>query len=149
MSRLARLFPARQPDPLVDVVLLLARVVVGVVFIAHGLQKLDQGHAATAAGFEAMGIPLAEVAAAYAIAAEIGGGALLLAGLLSPLAGVVIALTMAGAFWFAHRGTAVLSQEGGWEMVAVYAVAALVLGAMPGRLSVDHALFGRRSQATA
>ncbi|WP_278257956.1 DoxX family membrane protein [Nocardioides convexus] len=62
-----------------------------------------------------MGIPLPAAAAAFALVAEIGGGALLLLGLLTPLAGILVIAQMAGAFWFAHRGTEVMSADGGWE----------------------------------
>lgn len=137
------------PAPLRDVALLLARIGLGVVLLTHGLDKLDQGFGTTADGFAAMGIPAPEAAAAYALVAEIGGGALLVVGLLTPLAGLLVVGQMAGAFWFVHRGTEVLSSAGGWELVGVIGFLALVLAATgAGRISLD-ALIGRRTTATA
>lgn len=135
------------PAPVRDIALLLARLGLGVVLLSHGLDKLDQGFGATRDGLDAMGIPLPEAAAAFALVAEIGGGALLILGLLTPLAGILVVAQMAGAFWFAHRGTEVMAAEGGWELVGVIAFLALVLAATgAGRISVD-ALLGRRSTA--
>lgn len=56
------------PRPLADVVLLIVRLVLATVLIAHGLQKLGNGLGATAEGFAGMGIPFAEGAAAFTIA---------------------------------------------------------------------------------
>lgn len=137
------------PAPLRDVALLVARIGLGVVLLTHGLDKLDQGFGTTADGFAAMGIPAPEAAAAYALVAEIGGGALLIVGLLTPLAGLLVVGQMAGAFWFVHRGTEVLSSSGGWELVGVIGFLALVLAATgAGRISLD-ALIGRSTPATA
>lgn len=120
-----------------DVALLLGRLVVGVVLIAHGLQKLTQGVAGTAGGFTQMGIPVPEAAAVFAMAAEIGGGVLLILGLLTPLAALLPAVVMAGAV-VVHSGSGLFVSEGGWELAASLGVAALVLGAVgPGRLSTD------------
>ncbi len=143
------------PTPVRDVVMVLARLVLGTVFITHGWQKLDTfGLDGTAASFDQMGVPLPELSAALAAAIELGGGVLLLLGLLTPLAALLLAAQMAGAYWFAHRGAGVLSAEGGWELVAVLAVGALVVGAAgPGRISVDQLLTrllrGRREPVAA
>ncbi|GAA1917902.1 hypothetical protein GCM10009737_19170 [Nocardioides lentus] len=132
------------PPVVTDVVLLAARLLLGVVLLAHGLPKLGDGLTATAQGFDAMGIPAPEAAALFAIVAEVGGGVLLLIGALTPLAGLLVAAQMAGAFWFAHRGLEPLVSEGGWELVGVVGVLALVLGAVgPGRFAVDGVARGR------
>lgn len=124
--------------PVQDLALLGTRVVLGVVLLAHGWQKLDQGVGATAAGFDQMGIPAATAAAWFATAVELGGGALLLAGLATRVVAVLVVANMAGAFWFAHRGTEVFAAEGGWELVAVIAAAVLgLVAAGAGRLSLD------------
>jgi putative oxidoreductase len=127
-----------------DVVLLAVRLLLGSVLVAHGWQKLnDFGHQGTTTGFTQMGVPNADIAAAFAIAAELGGGALLLAGLLTPIAALAVVADMAGAFWYAHRGTEVFVGEGGWELVAVIAAGALALFAVgAGRISVDGIALG-------
>ncbi|MDR6175796.1 putative oxidoreductase [Nocardioides zeae] len=141
------------PAPAVvqDVVLLLVRLVTGVVLIAHGWQKVStNGLDATGQGFDALGVPVPDAAATFTAGVELVGGALLLVGLLTPVAGVLVALVLAGAFWFAHRGTTVFVGEGGWELVAALGALGLVLAAVgPGRLSVDAALAGARRGARA
>ena len=133
------------PRPLADIALLAARIVLGVVLIAHGFQKLGNGWDATAQGFAGMGIPVAEVAAAFAIAVEIGGGALIILGAFTTVAGVLVVVNMLGALIFAHASAGVFVTEGGWELVAMIATTALVLAAVgAGRLSLDARLPGLR-----
>lgn len=132
----------RLPAPAHDIALLLARVVTGVVLIAHGGHKLvTSGVAGTAEGFEGMGVPAAPVAAVIAIVVELLGGVLLVAGAATAVAGVLVALVMLGAGLFAHLGTGVFVSAGGWELVGVIGAAALALAATgAGRFSVDRAL---------
>lgn len=133
-----------------DVALLVARVALGVVLVAHGLQKfLTFGLAGTSASFEKMGIPAAPVAAGYAAVVELVGGALLIAGAATAIVGVLVALDMAGAFVFVHAANGVFVDGGGWELVALILVLALTLGAVgAGRWSVD-ALVGKREPVAA
>lgn len=84
------------PTPFSDIALLLVRLLVGVVLVAHGLQKLSNGVGGVASGFAGMGIPLPTVSALFAIAVEIGGGVLLLAGAATTVAGLVVAVEMVG-----------------------------------------------------
>lgn len=128
-----------------DSVLLVARVVLGVILVAHGLQKVVQGVSATAEGFGAMGIPLPEAAAVLTMAVELGGGALLVLGLLTPIAGLLAAVILAGAIVFAHLGNGIFAADGGWELAAGLGVGALVLAVVgPGRFSLDQLLVRRR-----
>lgn len=135
--------PLRSLNPvLADLALLLTRVVLGVVFIAHGWQKLTEfGIAGTTKAFAGMGIPAASLAAPFTAGVELIGGALLLVGALTPLAGSLLALVMLGAALLVHLGNGVFAAENGWELVAALAVGALVLAVVgPGRFSVDQAL---------
>ena len=73
-----------------DVALLALRVVLGVIFLAHGAQKLlgafgGPGLKGTAAFFEQVGIKPGSVMAPLAALSEFGGGLLVLVGLLTPL----------------------------------------------------------------
>jgi uncharacterized membrane protein YphA (DoxX/SURF4 family) len=72
------------------------------------------------------------------------GGAFLLAGLLTPLASLLVAmLTVAvGADWFSPPHTNLFNAPLPAALVAIVAVALSLLG--PGRLSFDCRLFGRR-----
>jgi putative oxidoreductase len=122
-----------------DLVLLIARVGLGIVFVAHGWQKFStNGLEATAAGFEQMGVPAPTLSAYYAAAVELVGGAALILGLLTTVAGVLLAIDMAGAFLFVHLSNGVFVTEGGWELVVVLGLMSLTLAAVgAGRLSLD------------
>jgi putative oxidoreductase len=138
------------PTSVRDAVLLVARLVLGVVLVAHGWQKVvSNGIGATAEGFAGVGVPLAPVSVAYAALVELIGGAPLLAGAATALVGVLVALDVLGAALLVHIGSGVFAGQGGWELVGVIGVLALVLVAVgAGRFSVDHALGARRSAAT-
>ena len=72
----------RFTESLADLALLLARVGLGVVFVAHGWQKfLTLGLGRVAEQFAAIGIPQPEVTAAVVAGVELVGGAALLAGI--------------------------------------------------------------------
>jgi len=86
--------------------LMMIRIPLGVIFIAHGSQKLlglfgGQGLTATFRTFEEkMGIP--PVFTFLAIIAEFGGGIGILLGFLTRLSGAGIAAVMAVAIWKVH-----------------------------------------------
>ncbi|MCY9787021.1 DoxX family protein [Nocardiopsis sp. EMB25] len=126
-----------------DFTSLLARLVVGGVFVYHGWPKLaDPG--ATAEGFAMMGVPMPEVAAVVGGLVEVGGGIALIIGFLLPLAGILLALQMIGAYVFAHAGQAFAE----WELVPVIGAAALALGFAGGRFALDRIMpWGRRSRS--
>jgi putative oxidoreductase len=129
-----------------DALKLVARIVLGVVLIAHGWQKFAQyGIGGTAGSFATMGVPLPAVSAVFAAVVELVGGVALLAGAATVVAGVLVVLDMLGAFVLVHIGNGVFVTDNGFELVGVIAAAALLLvAAGPGRFSVDHALAGRR-----
>jgi putative oxidoreductase len=132
-----------------DAVLLVARLLLGVVLIAHGWQKMfTWGLGGTAEAFAGMGIPLAPVSAAFAGIVELVGGALILAGAATALVGVLVALNMLGAALLVHVANGIMADGGGWELVGMIGALALVLAAVgAGRYSVDHSLAGRRTLA--
>lgn len=130
-----------------DLALLAARVVVGVVFIAHGLQKfVTFGLDATAQGFAGMGIPLPTLSAGLAGAIELGGGIALLLGAFTTVAGALTALHMLAAALLVHVGNGVFVGDNGWELVGALGGASLALAAAgAGHLSVDGLLARRAS----
>jgi putative oxidoreductase len=132
-----------------DGALLLARLVLGVVLIAHGWQKVfTWGLGGTAQAFAGMGVPLAPVSATYAAVVELVGGALLVFGAGTAVVGVLVVLDMLGAALLVHAANGVMVGGGGWELVGVIGALALVLAAVgAGRFSVDHAVAGRRATA--
>ena len=140
----------RIPPSAVDAVLLAARVTIGVVFVAHGWQKLhDWGIDGTQHAFKTMGVPAPSVSALYATVVELVGGVLLIAGAFTAVAGVLLFLDMAGAFLFVHVDKGLFADKGGYELVLTLAAAALVLAAVgAGRYSVQ-ALLTRSTPRTA
>lgn len=139
-----------------DVVLLVARVAVGIVFVAHGAQKLFTfGLAGTTEAFTGMGVPAPQASALFAALVELVGGGALILGLAVPVAGLLLAVDMLGAFLFVHAGNGVFVDAGGYELVAALGSAALVLAVVgAGRLSLDavlapRVLGARRSRSTA
>ncbi len=124
-----------------DVLLLIARIGIGVVFIAHGLQKLAiDGMSATAAGFVEMGVPLPTLSAWVAALIELLGGVSLILGLLLPVFGVLLAADMVGAGLIAHIGSGFFATDGGFEYVLVLALTSLALGFCGGRFALDRKL---------
>ena len=133
------------------------RLVLGVVFFAHGAQKVlgwwgGRGFSATLSGFEHSGIPA--VFAFLAIAAEFLGGIGLILGLLGRVAAFGIACNMAVAIVKVHAVNGFFMNWGGQQKgegfefhVLVLAIAAAIIIAGSGAWSVDRML--SRSTAAA
>lgn len=102
------------------------RLALGSMFVAHALLKvLVFTPAGTVKFFESIGLP---GPLAYAtIAAELVGGALILAGVGTRYVAAALIPVLLGATW-AHAGNGWLftAQNGGWEYPAFLTVAALV-----------------------
>jgi len=133
------------PAPMGDVALLIARVLLGIIMIAHGYQKLVvDGIGRTTAGFESMSIPLAIVSASFVTVVELVGGVLLVVGLMTRTVAGCMGFVMAGAAVFVHARHGVFVADGGWELVGSIGGALLALAAAgPGRLSVAHVVRAR------
>ncbi|HTU79862.1 MAG TPA: DoxX family protein [Solirubrobacteraceae bacterium] len=122
---------------------MLLRLVVGGFFVGHGTQKLfgwfeGYGLQATADGFEQMGLRPGKANAIAAGVAEAGGGALLAAGLATPLAASALTATMLTAIETVHVKNGPWVTKGGYEYNVVLIAAALALvEAGPGALSLD------------
>ncbi|NLU82660.1 DoxX family protein [Rhodococcus sp. HNM0569] len=127
--------------------ILLARIGIGVVFLAHGLQKLRVwGQDGTAAAFEGMGVPAPSVSAFLATWLEIVGGAALILGVLVPVVGALFVLDMIGAFLYAHADSGIWIADGGYELVLALGAGSLLLASVgAGAFSVDALLRRIRS----
>ncbi|NCY16098.1 MAG: DoxX family protein [Actinobacteria bacterium] len=128
-----------------DLGLTILRVVVGVTLAMHGLNKIFGGGKipGTAGWFESMGVRPGLLNAWMAALTEIGSGALLALGLLTPLAagGMLAIMVVAGIT--AHRGNGffIFNAGGGYEYVLVLGAVALCLGATgAGKWSLDSVL---------
>ena len=139
-------FPIALPSTARDALLLVARVLLGVVLIAHGWQKFFQyGIAGVTGSFAQMGVPLPAVSAVFAAVVELVGGVALLVGAATVVAGILVVLDMLGAFLLVHLANGVFATDNGFELVWMIAAVALVLVAVgPGRFSVDHTVLDRR-----
>ncbi|WP_030267386.1 DoxX family protein [Streptomyces sp. NRRL B-24484] len=128
-----------------DLGLFALRAAVGGVMFAHGAQKLfgwfgGGGIEGTAQAMEHMGYEPGRPNAVASGLGEAGGGALLVLGLATPVAGSVVAGTMAGAI-AVHAPAGFFAMGGGFEYPGLLGTCGLALGISgAGRYSLDHAL---------
>ena len=87
-----------------DLVLLLARVGLGVMMIAHAKVEYDYGGSlgGVVNAFDQSGIPLPAIAGPANLFGELIGGALLILGFGVPVIGALMAVNMVGAWIFVH-----------------------------------------------
>jgi len=128
-----------------SVALLLLRLVMGIAFIFHGWGKIQMPF-----GWMGPEAPVPGFFQFLAALSEFGGGIALIVGLLTSLASLGLAFTMAVAVFF-H---AVIQKDpfvnfsggGAYELPLVYfGLAILFLITGPGKFSVDSKIFGERS----
>jgi len=126
--------------------LLIIRLIVGLTLVAHGAQKLfgrlgGGGLAGTGEMLEKMGLRPGKPYALLAGLTEAGGGLMLAAGLLTPVASAAIIAVMAVAIEVAHASKGFFAHKGGWEYALVMAASALGLAFTgPGAYSLDSLL---------
>jgi putative oxidoreductase len=129
-----------------DTGLAFLHILVGLLFVGHGAQKLfgvlgGYGLEGTAGFFESLGLRPGRLTAFAAGFNEFVGGALLALGLLVPVASALIIATMVAASLTAHKGKGLWNQDGGSELPLVYVAVAFALTAIgAGEVSLDSAL---------
>jgi len=144
MNQILRLFhPTAHATP-VSIGLLLLRFVVGLAFMHHGWGKIQN-----AFGWMGPDAGVPGFLQALAALSEFGGGLAWILGLLTPLASLGLAFTMAGAAGmhaFMLKDPFVNPTGGSsYELATVYLVIALLLLlAGPGRFSLDHLIFKKK-----
>ncbi|WP_342417847.1 DoxX family protein [Paenibacillus sp. FSL R10-2782] len=111
--------------------LLLVRLVVGLLLVGHGAQKLfgwfgGYGPKGTGGWMESVGIKPGVFMAVSAGLMELLGGALFALGLLTPLAALFITLTMLGAIFKVHGQNGIWATANGYEYPLV--LIAVVVG---------------------
>ena len=133
-----------------DYAALAMRLFLGIVFLAHGSQKVlgwfgGHGARATIQGFSKMGLP--PVVTVLIMAAEFGGSILLILGFLTRLAAIGIGALMVAAILMVHGKVGFFMNWAGnqkgegfeYHLLAIgIAVALLIIGG--GAFSVDRAL---------
>jgi putative oxidoreductase len=132
---------------MIDLGLLVIRLVIGVLFIGHGAQKLfgwfgGHGLKGTGGWFESIGMKPGVTMALLAGLAELVGGLLFALGLLTPLAAILIAATMFMAIVKVHGQNGLWATSNGYEYnLTLLAVAIGVALIGPGQYAVDAFLF--------
>ena len=111
------------------------RAAIGSIFLVHSLKKFDpswQEWLVNVAGLPAeMQIPIA--------LAELIGGILLIAGVLTRITGVVFSVILLGAIFNIRWENGFFVSEGGWEWDLIMLAAVLsIIAAGPGRVSISH-----------
>lgn len=116
------------------------RMIVGLVFLLHGLQKIFVYHYAGVAGmFHQIGIPFPAISAALAMTAETVGGLFLLMGLYTRLAAIPVGFTMLVAIAQVHWHAGFFAQKGGLEypLTLLVGTVALMVGGS-GAVALDN-----------
>jgi putative oxidoreductase len=129
-----------------DAALLILRVIIGIVFIAHGWQKVfTMGMHAIGGGFAQMGVPMAQVMGPFISLLELIGGVLMVMGLGTRIVALLLVCDMIGAMALVHFKNGFFLPTG-YEFaltVAVVCIAIALAGA--GRWSVDDMIAERRA----
>ena len=126
------------------------RIPVGIIFVAHGAQKLfgafgGYGLEGTGQFFDSVGLHPGYVMAMLAGAAEFFGGLALILGVLVRPAATALAFSMAVAIVVVHLGKGFFVEKGGLEYaLALFAAALSLLFSGGGRYSVDRAITRER-----
>ncbi|MGH8571068.1 MAG: DoxX family protein [Gammaproteobacteria bacterium] len=129
-----------------DVVLLVARVGLGVLMVWHAKVEYDFGGSVSGVGtlFDQAGVPLAAIAGPANLFGELIGGIALILGLAVPVIGVLMALNMAGAWIFVHTSGLYSLDHNGPELVIALGLLSLVLAVYgSGRFGLDHLIVRR------
>lgn len=122
------------------------RIPVGIIFAAHGAQKLfgwfgGYGLEGTGQWMASIGLNPGYLMALLAGSAEFFGGLALLIGLLVRPAGAVLAFAMLIAIFSVHIGNGLFMSNNGYEFgLALLAVAVSLMISGAGRASLDAAL---------
>ncbi|MGY1822523.1 DoxX family protein [Geodermatophilus sp. SYSU D00079] len=129
-----------------DVVLLVARVGLGVLMLAHAKLEYDFGGSLAGVGamFEQAGVPLGSLTGPANVLFELVGGIAVIVGAAVPLVGVLMALNMVGAWVFVHTSGLFAMDHNGPELVIALGLLSLVLAVTgSGRFGVDHLVLRR------
>jgi len=132
---------------MINLGLLIIRLVVGILFMGHGAQKLfgwfgGYGLKGTGGWFDSIGMKPGITMALLAGLAELVGGVLFALGLLTPLAGIIIAGTMVMAILKVHGPNGLWATANGYEYnLTLLAIAIGIALIGPGQYAVDAFLF--------
>jgi putative oxidoreductase len=132
---------------MLNIGLLLIRLVIGILFIGHGAQKLfgwfgGYGLKGTGGWFESIGMKPGVTMALMAGLTELVGGVLFALGLVTPLGGILIAATMVIAIAKVHGANGLWSTSNGYEYNLVLLAVTIGIALVgPGQYALDAFLF--------
>ena len=131
----------------INVGLTILRAVTGVIFAAHGAQKLFVfGLDGVAGAFAQMGVPFASVVGPAVGLLELVGGLALIAGLLTRPIAAGLAATMLGALFLVHLPAGFFLPNGYEFVLMLFAAAATLVVTGAGAWSLDARLSAGRRQ---
>ncbi len=127
-------------DSLQPLGLLVLRVALGLIFFTHGYPKLIRANVDMQQFFVQHGLPAQFVYVAGVL--EAFGGALLVLGLFTRPAALLLAIEMGVAIWKVHSGGGIMAVHL-YEFPLALAAASLALATVgPGTISVDEGFLG-------
>ena len=104
------------------------RIVVGIVFLAHGAQKLFViGFGGVTHMLQGIGIPFPHIAAIFVTLVEFVGGIALILGLVSRYAALLLAIDMAVAVGKVHLHNGFFNSKAGYEFPLTLLAASIAL----------------------
>lgn len=124
--------------------MLMLRIVVGLLFMGHGAQKLfgwfgGGGQEGTAGYLSTLGYRRPRLMALVGGLTEALGGLLIALGLFTPVGSALIVGMMVSAILVVHLPNGVWNQNGGLELPLVNIMVATAIAFRPGRYSLDSA----------
>ena len=132
----------------IDVGLAILRIAVGLVFLAHGGQKLFQfGFEGVTGAFGHLGIPFPGLTGPLVAIVEFVGGVALVLGFATRLAALFLAVDMLGAMLLVHMSGGFFLPAGVEFALTLFAANLALLFMGPGDYSLDHGISRRRPTA--
>ncbi len=131
-----------QNDQKRDLGIAVLRVAAGIVFLAHGGQKVFVfGLSGVSGAFAHMGFPMAAILGPFVAILEFAGGLALIAGLLTRWVSILFAIEMAVAVLKVHLASGFFLPSGFEFAFTMFAASVALALAGPGAAALDRMIF--------